>query len=280
MKYLFALLTCITLRVNAQSQLNFNKGFMESINKWVAIKTPVDTIYGYGFIYMDPDAGITVHQGGLFKIKKDGVFISHKNPPNQIRIERLHDDGRVKVAWIPDDKIKEMQEDIEPSWLSLYRVDTTSVRYLFRMGFSYNGGNQIDKALYYLNRVKKANPDYPGLAFEFIYAHNATNQFAKAEAIINDELKKTPNNGNLYKELVYAQVKSGKMDKAEETYKKGILLCSADIKSEMVMNIIYTYFTQKNKEKFSYWADNAQAWMAANDPRIKAIEGMRQTINK
>ncbi|GAA4099349.1 hypothetical protein GCM10022392_24400 [Mucilaginibacter panaciglaebae] len=195
--------------------------------------------------------GLTVRQGGLFKIKKDGVFISHKNPPNQIRIERLQDNGRVKVAWIPDDKIKEMQEDVEPDWLKIYKADTTSVPYLFRLGFTYNAANQIDKALYYLNRVKNTNPDYRGLAFEFIYAYNALNQFDKAEVAINDELKKTPNNGHLYKELVYAQIKSGKMDKAEETYKKGILLCSVGDKTEMIMNIIPPISRRKIKKNLT-----------------------------
>ncbi|WP_345104765.1 hypothetical protein [Mucilaginibacter panaciglaebae] len=63
MKYLFILLTCLSLRVSAQTQLNFNKGFIESLDKWVAIKTPVDTIYGYGFIYMDVTAGLDSASG-------------------------------------------------------------------------------------------------------------------------------------------------------------------------------------------------------------------------
>ena len=278
MKYLFILLTCITLQASAQNQLNFNKGIMESLNKWVAVKTPVDTIYGYGFIYMDPSAGISMHQGGLLKIK-NGVFISRKNPQNQVRIERLHDYGLVKVAWIPNDKVKEMQEDIEPSWLKFYKTDTTSIHYLFQMGFSYNGGNQIDKALYYLDRVKKADPNYKGLTFEYIFAYNATKQYDKAETLIKDELKKTPKSGNLYKELVFAQVNAGKMQQAEDSYKEAIIFCDIDVKTEMAFNITYTYFAQKNKEKFNSWAADMQSWLPVNSKALPRLAQMKQMFN-
>jgi tetratricopeptide (TPR) repeat protein len=279
MKYLFIFFVCITLQASAQNQLNFNKGFMESLNKWVALKTGADTIYAYGFIYMDVNAGLTAREGGLFKIK-DNVFVGHKNLPYQIQLQRLHDDGRIKVAWIPDEKVKELQEEIEPSWLKGYKVDTASVSYLFRMGFSYNAGNQTNKALYYLNRVKKADPNYNGLAFEYIYAYNGTKQFDKAEAIIMEQLKKTPKDGSLYKELVFAQLGAGKMPQAEDSFKQASTFCGISLKTEMAYNITYTYFSQKNKEKFNTWANDMQSWVPATDTRtLSRLAQMKQMLN-
>lgn len=278
MKYLLIFLTCITLQASAQTQLNFNKGFMESLNKWIALKTGVDTIYAYGFVYMDRDAGLSVREGGLFKIKNN-IFISHKNPITQILIHRLQDNGPKRAAWIPDDKVKEMQEDLEPFWLKSYKTDTTSTPYLFRMGFSYNAGNQIDKALYYLDRVKKADPNYKGLTFEYIYAYNAIKQYDKAETLIKDELKKTPKSGNLYKELVFAQVNAGKMQQAEDSYKEAISFCDIGIKTEMAYNITYIYFAKKNKEKFNTWAADMQSWLPANSKLLPGLAKMKQMLN-
>ncbi len=279
MKYLLFLFAFIAFQATAQIPLNFNKGLFESENRWVALKTAKDSVYGYGFVYMDVTSGLSAHEGGTFKVTKDNVFVATKYPPYQIHIVRLQSNA-LKVAWIPPDKLKEMQEQENPDWLQSYKTDTTSAAYLFKWGFTYNGGNIIDKALYYLNRVKKIDPKYPGLDFEYIYAYNASNQYDKAIAIINDALKSRPNDGNLYKERVFAQIHSNQLNNAEETYKQGIAHCNNQTKAEMSFNIAYTYYLQKNKDKFNYWADESKQWMAPTDPRINGITQLKAVLNK
>src|ERR1051325_2831563 len=103
MKYLFLLVTCLSLKAGAQNPLNFNKLLTESNNKWIAIKTRQDSVYGFGFIYMDPSAGLTAHDAGSFKLTKDNRFLATKRPEYQITKVRL--DGKQNtVAWIPADK--------------------------------------------------------------------------------------------------------------------------------------------------------------------------------
>jgi tetratricopeptide (TPR) repeat protein len=279
MRYLLFLFAFVSLQAKAQIPLNFNKGLFESANKWVAIKTAKDSVYGYGFVYMDVSAGLSAHEGGVFKVTKDNIFVATKNLPYQVRIIRLND-NTLRVAWIPANKLKDMQEQETPDWLKSYKADTTSVAYLFRWGFSYNAGNVTDKALYYLDRVKKIDPNYPGLEAEYIYAYNASKQYDKAIALIENALKTQPNNGNLYKELVFAQANSNQLNKAEETYKQGIAHCGNDTKAEMSFNIAYTYYLQKNKDKFNYWADESKQWMAQTDPRINGITQLKAVLNK
>jgi tetratricopeptide (TPR) repeat protein len=279
MKHLLFLFAFITLQASAQIPLNFNKGLFESENKWVAIKTAKDSVYGYGFVYMDVSAGLSAHEGGVFKVTKDNVFVATKNLPYQTRIIRLQGNP-LKVAWIPADKLKEMQEQEIPNWLASYKTDTTSTAWLFKVGVTYNAGNEIDKALYYLNRVKKIDPNYPGLEFEYIYAYNANKQYDKAIAMIETALKTHPNDGSLYKELVFAQAKSNQLSKAEESYKQGIAHCGNDTKAEMSFNIAYTYFKQKNKDKCNYWADESKQWMAPTDPRLNGIAQMKAALEK
>ncbi len=274
--FLFAF---VAIQANAQTTLNFNKRFVECENKWVALRTAKDSIYVYGFIYMDVAAGLSVHQEGSFKITKENVFVPAKVPANGIFITRLQD-NQVKVAWIPSEKFKELEVTDPPFWLASYKADTTAAPWLFRWGFVYNGGNEIGKALSYLERVQKIDPKYPGLDFEFIYAYNASNQFDKAITFINEALKTRPNDGNLYKELLYAQIHSNQVSQAEETYKKGAIHCSVDVKAEMAFNILYTYLQLKNKERFNYWADDIKTWLPETSPRMKDLVKMKEMMAK
>jgi tetratricopeptide (TPR) repeat protein len=275
MKYFLLLFTCFTINVTAQTRLDFNKQLTESVNKWVAIKTAQDSVFGFGFVYMDRTAGLSAHEGGVFKITKDNKFVATKRPITAISIIRL-DGNHLTVAWIPSDKLKEMDVAEEPDWLKNYKTDTTSAAYLFRWGFTYNAGNEIDKALYYLNRVQKIDPNYPGLEFEYIYAYNASKQYDKAISLIEAAIKKQPNNTSLYKELLYAQVNSGQVSKAEETYKNILPRLTMDTRIEMALNIASNYLQQKNKEKYKYWADDIQTWLPATSPRYGSFLKMQE----
>ncbi len=278
MKYLLLLFAVATIHTNAQIPLTFNKRFVESENKWVALRGKTDSIYMFGFIYLDASAGLSVREEGTFKITSNNTYVPTK-PSNAIYTARLQD-NQIKVAWIPAEKLIELQVTDPPDWLKIYKTDTTSAAYLFRWGFTYNGGNEIEKALYYFDRVKKIDPHYPGLEFEYIYAYNASKQYGKAIAMIENVLKTQPNNGNLYKELVFAQANSNQLSKAEETYKQGIAHCGNDTKAEMSFNIAYTYYVQKNKDKFIYWADESKQWMVPKDPRINGLAQLKAVLDK
>lgn len=280
MKYVFLLFTLLTgTCAQAQNLLNFNKRFVESENKWVALKSKNDSTYLLGFIYMDVSSGLSVRQDGSFKIQKDGSYVPTKPPATNIMISRLPD-NLVKVAWVPASKFKELDIVDPPLWLKAYLVDTTSAPYLFKWGFTYNGGGEIAKALYYFERVKKLDPNYPGLDLEFIYAYNTLKQYDKAATMIEAALVKQPNNGNLYKELLYAQVNSNQTAKAEETYKNSLSHCDMDTRIEMAFNLIYTYYRLKNKPKFDYWTNDVKQWVPATNPRIKGIDELKKTFGK
>jgi tetratricopeptide (TPR) repeat protein len=274
MKYFILLLTCFAINANAQTSLTFNKQFTESNNKWVAIKTEQDSVFKFGFIYMDPTAGLTIHDAGAFWAKNN-KFIPSKRPEYQMVKVRL--DGKQNiVAWIPTGRLKELDVKETPDWLKAYSADTTSASYLFRWAFTYNAANQIDKALYYLDRVKKIDPNYHGLEYEYIYAYNATKQFDKAIVLLNGALKKDPNSENFLKELLFAYVHSGKMDKAEDTYKTAVAVSGINEKAEMALNILSSYLMQKNKEKAKIWIDDIQTWYPAQNPNYGNFQKMKE----
>ena len=70
------------------------------------------------------------------------------------------------------------------------------------------------------------------------------------------------------------------MQQAEDSYKQAITFCSADLKTEMAYNITYTYFEQKNKEKFNAWANDMQSWLPANSPPLQGLAKMRQMMGQ
>ena len=76
MKKLFIICLRILLfnNTNAQenSELKFETNFYDAVNKWVVLpKKSTDSIYTYGFIYIDISAGITFQLGGSFYIEKN-----------------------------------------------------------------------------------------------------------------------------------------------------------------------------------------------------------------
>jgi tetratricopeptide (TPR) repeat protein len=275
MKYFALLLICFAINADAQNNLTFNKQFTDCNNKWVALKTAKDSVFGFGFIYMDESAGLTAHEGGTFRLTKDNKYIASKRPDYAMKTVRL-DGMHNTVALIPADMLKQLDLPAEPAWLSSYKADTTSANWLFRWGLSYNANNQIDKALYYLDRVKKIDPNYHGLAYEYIFAYNATRQFDKAIELLNGALKEDPKSANYLKELLFAYVHSGKMDKAEETYKKAVAVSGIDEKSEMAFNVLSAYLMQKNKEKSKIWIDDIQTWLPTTDRYYASFQKMKE----
>src|SRR5688572_29265141 len=107
MKYLLFLLTLSMSTINAQKVLNFDKRFVESEDKWVALQKGKDNTYVYGFIYIDAQAGLTLNYEGNFTISDNGRFIPSKIDTTNFKV-RLQPNS-VKVAFIPENKYEELQ---------------------------------------------------------------------------------------------------------------------------------------------------------------------------
>lgn len=136
MKYLlFMLIILFAAKAEAQPILKFDKRFVESEDKWVALRGKSGESYSYGFIYIDPQAGFTMQAGGSFTIDAQGKFIPSPLEQNvKVRLEA----NQVKVAFIPQNKLAELGVTPVPDWLKNYKGDTTTVAHLYRWGFTYN----------------------------------------------------------------------------------------------------------------------------------------------
>jgi len=120
MKYLLILVTLLATELNAQTTLNFDKRFLQSEDKWVAFKPDKDSTYAYGFIYIDPQAGLTLNYEGTFKVNPTGEFVPKKLDSTNMKV-RLQPNN-VLVAFIPDNKFQELKISPIPNWLKYIRL--------------------------------------------------------------------------------------------------------------------------------------------------------------
>jgi tetratricopeptide (TPR) repeat protein len=279
MKYLFVFLIFFSSTLKGQSVLNFDKRFVECEDKWVAFQKDKNGTYPYGFIYIDAKAGLTLNFEGNFTISEGGAFIPKKLDSSNLKV-RLQP-NQVHVAFIPENKFSELQIPAIPEWLKLYKADSASIERLFNWGYMYNGWNECAKALTYLKKAEKINPNFKGLSVELAYSYNCLSQFDKAIFVLQNALETNSTDAYINKELIYAQIKSGQLDKASESCKKAITVCiDKTYNGENCYNLLNSYFLIKDKVNFNLWLPETKKWTISNASLTKSINTMEVEMAK
>ena len=279
MKQLLTFLTLFTTTVQAQSILKFDKRFVHCEDKWVAFQLDKDSSHSYGFIYIDAQAGLTLNYEGKFKISSTGSFLPEKLDSTNLKI-RLKPNN-VQVAIIPESKFEELQIPAIPEWLKYYKTDTASIERLYRWGYMYNGWNECAKALTYLEKAEKLNPNFKGLSVELAFSYNCLNEFDKAILVLQNALNANPTDAYTNKELIYAQLKSGQLDKAAESCKKAIEVCpDKTYNGENCYNLLHSYYLKKDKKNFNLWLPETKKWTSANADMTRSIKVMEEELSK
>lgn len=267
-----------TLYSVAQDKLNFNTKFVQSEDKWVAFKPDSVGAHMFGFIYIDPQAGLTFDLAGTFKINPDGSFALQKKE-NEGFIKTRLQPNTILVAVIPDSHFTELGVSKFPEWLKHYKDGEDTIERLYKWGYMYNGWNECAKALEFLEKAIKMNPDYKGLRVELAFSYNCLGQYQNATTILTEALKYEPNDAYIYKELLYSQINSGKLDDALVTYEKIIKdVPNKAYNAENAFNILGAFYYQKNIEKFNEWIIKTQI---DKDERFGPyVERLKKELNK
>jgi tetratricopeptide (TPR) repeat protein len=279
MKYFLIFIVLIVTRLQAQSILKFDKRFVESEDKWIAFQMDKDSAYAYGFIYIDPQAGLTLNYEGTFKILNTGLFVSKKIDSTNIKV-RLQPNN-VLVAFIPEQKFEELKIDPAPQWLTYYKTDTASIDRLYHWGYMYNGWNECAKALTYLEKAQKLNPKFKGLEVELAFSYNCLGQYDKAVSILESALESNPTDAYTNKELIYAQINLGQLDKAAESCKKALKVCEDQTcNGENCYNLLHNFYLKKDKANFILWLSETRKWTSKNADLTKSIKTMEEELTK
>lgn len=279
MKKLYTLAIIVfTLNAFAQDKLNFDKRFVQSEDKWVAFKPDSLGGYNYGFIYIDAQAGLTFNYEGKFLIDSNGKLIPDAKDKTTSFKVRLSPNN-VKVAHIPDSKLNELEVSKTPDWLKYYKEDENSIERLYRWGFMYNGWEECEKGLTYLEKAKTINPDFKGLRVELAYSYNCLHRYQDAIDILNAAYEKEPADAYINKELVYAQSKNGKLDEAEKSCRRAFKNCpDKSYHAENAYNILQQYYIAKDVKKFDKWFKETKDSLLADERFQNLVEQMQTEL--
>ncbi|ESU18690.1 hypothetical protein FCR2A7T_20920 [Flavobacterium cauense R2A-7] len=242
----------------AQDKLNFNTKFTQSEDKWVAFSADSLGSHIFGFIYIDSEAGLTFDYSGSFKIDSNGKYLLKKKEMEGAIKHRLQPNN-VLVAIIPESHFAELGVSKFPEWLKYYKEDENTIERLYKWGYMYNGWGECAKALEFLEKANKINPDYKGLRVELGFSYNCLGQSQKAISILKAALKTEPKDAYIYKELLYSQIHNDQLDDAVKTYDKVVAeIADKTYNAENAFNILGVYFRQKNIKKFNEWIKKTQ----------------------
>lgn len=271
MKKIITLLVLFCVyHISAQSKIQFNKRFVESEDKWIAFPADSTGAYPFGFIYIDSQAGLTFDWEGNFKIDATGEFIPEKRKVEGQVKYRLQPNDNL-VAFIPESKYSELNISKEPDWLKNYKTDEGSIGRLYKWGFMYNGWNECEKGLEFLERAQKIDPEYKGLRVELAYSYNCLKQYQKAVDILKIALTKEPLDPYVNKELVYAETKNGNLKEAEDVCRKVFKeVTDKTYNAENAYNILQAYYIQKDIKNFNNWFSEANSYLMS-DQRFKTL---------
>ncbi len=282
MKHFIYFILLFSISLNAQNVLKFDKANYQCEDKWVAYQMDKDSTYMFGFIYIDSHAGLTFNYEGRIKINKDGKFSRVDKIDNtEVGIKSRLQASRVAIAEIPESKFLELKIEKTPKWLVNYKTDENSIDRLYRWGYMYNGWNECEKALTFLEKAEKIDPNFKGLQTELAFSYNALEKFNKAEICLLKAIKSAPDDCYTYKELAYSYIHQNKTKEVIETYNTMVKRCKEDnFKQEVAFNLAGKYYEAKDKINFKKWKTEAEKWSKSENQYTKNLKLMETGLNK
>jgi tetratricopeptide (TPR) repeat protein len=242
-------------------------------DRWVALyHQPEDHDYTYGFVYIDPQAGFTLHFGGRFTIDADGKYRSAPNPipPDKMTLKiRLEQNG--VAALLPPEAVAQLRLPEKPDWLKFYDDKSDSVTHKVNWGSFYNGIGDSRRAIVYLESAYKERPDAPKLVFELTYAYNALERPEDAIRVSKGEFAKNPKDELLCREMAFAYLHLKSYKEAATQYQACITLCGDSEsqmaeKSELALNLSSAYKALADVPNSEAWLEKAKGWAPKGSP--------------
>lgn len=251
----FFTLNCFAQNDTKTIDLKFDTNYYDALDKWIVFpKQEKDTVFLAGFLYLDLKQGFTFSNELSFYINKEGKWIVLKKADKNAT-KQLLKQNTPKVALLNVLKRKELLLTNLPIWFTNYKNPKTLTANLTKTGIALNAIGANKKALEYLLKAYKTNPNYKGLTLEIGVAYNSLKQYDKAIEVLNKATTKTPTDAYLYREFGFAYLNLFKLDEAEALYKQGLKMSKDNqLNCEMIINLVTYYYMQKDKVKFEEWA--------------------------
>jgi hypothetical protein len=247
--------------------LSYNVHMSDCENRWVALyHGPEDHDYTYGFVYIDPHAGFTLHYFGVFTIDNDHNYHEAPNPIPTDKMSlkiRLEQNG--VAALLPPHAIAQLKLPEKPDWLKFYEDKADPITHKVSWGFFYNAIGDSRRAITYLDPAYTEKPDAPRVAFELAYAYNALGRPEDAIRVSKSEFARNPKDELLCREMAFAYLHLKNYKEATEQYQSCIALCDDSEnaraeKSELAINLSAAYERMGDTQNRDAWMKKARDW--------------------
>jgi tetratricopeptide (TPR) repeat protein len=248
-------------------RLSFTLRLVDCENHWVALpKRRGDDAYGYGYVYLDPERGFTLHMGGRFTLDAQEQYHKLSDFLAEGRMMRIRLGGQPTlptVAALSKPALTQLGLPEQPEWVKLYEDKSDQITRKIRRGRAYNAIGDPERALAYLEPTYREKPQAPGLAFELAYAYNALNRFDSAIAVLTTMTGRNPKDPYLCRELAFSYLMTKKFKEAVVQYPSCIALSTGgqlELKADMAFNLARAYSELGDKENCEQWLAKAEEW--------------------
>lgn len=274
----FTILLLISIKSSAQ--LTFDKSILDCEDKWVAFPEDNNGLYKYGFIYVDPQAGLTFEYSGTLKIDAAGKIRANPKEEGAAMKIPLYP-NKIQIALIPEENFEQLKITKVPDWLKNYKMEEGSIELLYSWGTIYNTWGEYQKGLHLLEGAYKINSDYKGLDAQLAYSYNRLKQYNKAIEILKKALVINPADAFITKEYIYALAKNQQLDTAKDCYRNSLKVCpDTTFVPENGYYILEGYFYKYDRVNFDKWLAETEAVMSSNEQIKKIIAEMKVEITK
>jgi serine/threonine protein kinase len=135
---------------------------------------------------------------------------------------------------------------------------------LMLLGWAHNHRGDPGRALTFLEKSHRLDPERPGLAFELGFAYNATQKFDLALDVLVPAAGHEPDNALLMREIAYSYLASARPRRAIEWYERAIALRGDDNPAEVAelcANLASANYQVGDQETGNRWL--LRAWHIA-----------------
>src|SRR5271157_3091373 len=256
--------------------LRYDVHMSDCEDRWVALyHSPEDRDYTYGFVYIDPDAGFTLHYFGVFTIDNDHNYHEAPNPiPTDKMSLKIRLDQNGVAALLPPSAIAQLKLPEKPDWLEYYEDKADPVTHKVSWGFFYNAIGDSRRALNYLESAYSENPNAPRVVIELAYAYNELGRPGDTLRVVKSEFAKKPKDESLCREMAFAYLKLQSYKEATEQYQSCIALCDDSEKgmaekSELAINMSAAYERMGDTQNRDAWRKKSRDWAPKGSPVYK-----------
>lgn len=246
---IFSLLSFAQVKVPAD--LTFTTPFYEAENKYIVFTPKAEEKdLMLGVPYFDEAAGYSYKFLGSLNFDNGKAEFTPAENDFIARWQNLD----LKVAVLPEARIKELTFPSYPEFLKAYQTDKLDKDYLLDKLSFQNGSGYSNLALPKLEELRKEGYKSAKFYFELAFAYNALDQFSKAEDAVNEAEKNNFHDELMMKEMHYALLHQNKLSPAADYLQTNFKNFQSQLyKSEGIVNQIINFFNNKDVKNTEKW---------------------------